>query len=108
MGIRRPVFCILLGLLFLYEIPLSDVHFVHHSWEWDALADVFLSGEPCDSSFDAEAEAAVGDGAVFSQIQVPVVIFNFQALSVDSRNKQVVVVLSHRAADDFTEAGGGE
>ncbi len=85
-----------------------DVNFVHHSWEGYALPDVLLAGQPGDGSFDAESEAAVRHRAVFSQIQVPIVIFDIQVLFVDSRNQPVVIVLSNRAADDFAEAGGGE
>ena len=61
-----------------------DIDFVHKSWEGDALSDVLFAGEPGDGTFDAEAEAAVRDGAVFSQIEIPGVIFRIQSLLLDS------------------------
>jgi len=37
--------------------PGLDIYLVHHSWEGDALSDVFFAGEPGDGSFDATAKA---------------------------------------------------
>jgi len=64
----------------------SNIDFIHHSGERDALADVLLAREPCDCPFDAEPEAAVRDRAVFSQVQIPIVIFALEPLLLDPRN----------------------
>jgi len=85
-----------------------DVNFVGHSWEWDALSDVLFCGYPCDGSFDSESESAVGDRAVFVEVEVPVVRFGVEALVFDSCEEAVVVVFSGGASDDFAEAVGCE
>jgi hypothetical protein len=73
-----------ISMIFLLYLFALNIDFIHHSWEGDALADVLLGGQPGDCSFDAETEAAVRHGAVFSQVQVPVIILDIQALLIDS------------------------
>jgi len=63
---------------------ILGVDSVHHSWEWDALPDMFFAGEPGDGSCYAEAESAVGDWAEFSEVEVPVVICGVKILFFDS------------------------
>ncbi len=69
---------------------------------------MLFSCYPCYCSFDSEAEAAVGDGAVFSQVEIPGVVFFVEALVGDLGEESVVVVFADGAPDDFAEAGRGD
>jgi len=72
------------------------------------LSYVLFSGYPCYGSFDAEPEAAVGNGAVFSQVEIPGVVFFVEALVGDLSEESVVIVFADGAPDNFAEAGRGE
>ena len=85
-----------------------DVHFVHHSREGDALTDVFFTGDPADGSFDAQAEPAMGDRSVFTQVEIPLVVFGVVPFILDPAEQVFVVVLSDRSADDLAKSGGCE
>jgi hypothetical protein len=49
----------------------SRINSVEGSGEGDGLADMVQAADPGYDSFDAHAEAGVGDAAVFAQVEVP-------------------------------------
>jgi len=73
--------------------------------EGDDVADVFHAGGEEDEALEAEAEAGVGDGAVFAQLEVPPVVVSVEAVVFDFLFEDVEPLFALRAADDFADFG---
>ena len=74
------------------------IHPPHHPWEGDGLADVFDAAEPSDGALDAQAETAVGDAAVATQVQVPLRILLRRFLLLHAGEQAIEILLVSRFA----------
>jgi hypothetical protein len=72
----------------------------------DGFADVVEAADPGYGALDAHAEAAVGDGAVAAQIEIPLEGFHGELVLLDAALEQVVVGDTLAADDDFSEPSG--
>src|SRR4051812_6842867 len=77
---------------------------VHGARERDRFADVMDSADPADGALQAESESGVYEGAVFPEIEVPVVRLDGESFFLDARQQLVVIVLALRAADNLAIA----
>ena len=69
--------------------------------EGDRVADVIDAGDELHEPFEAEAEAAMGDGAIFAQIEVPLVGCGVEAARLILGYDNLVTATT----DDFTDLG---
>jgi hypothetical protein len=67
---------------------------------------VIQAADPGYDSFDSHAEAGVGDGAVFAQVEVPLEGGERKVVVFDALLEQVVAVDALGAADDLAVALG--
>src|SRR5262249_41526829 len=76
-GVKRTQLCRVGGSGLGIKLP-------HHPWERNRFADVLEAAEPGERALHAEAEAAVGDGAKSTQVQVPLVVGRVEAIFVNA------------------------
>src|SRR5438270_5778506 len=77
---------------------------VHRARERDRFPDVMDAADPADGAFQSEPETRMNEGAVLSQIQIPVVGFDRQTFLFDPGQQLVVVVFALRPTDYFAVA----
>ena len=65
---------------------------MEHAGVGNRFPQMFHASQPGDHALDSHAEAAVGDGAVLADLQVPLEGFLGQMVLPDAREKQVVIV----------------
>src|SRR5580692_7146924 len=85
--------------------PALRIHAVNHPGKGDDFADVLGAANPGDGAL--EAEAGVGDAAVAAEVEIPLERFLRQFVLVQTLQKQIVVMDTLAAADDFAVAFGG-
>src|SRR5436305_6649693 len=83
------------------------IDLVQHPGVRDGLAQVRQPGHPGHEALDPHAEAAVREGAVLADVEVPLEGFDRQVVLADLFEQEVVVVDALAAADDLTVAFGG-
>lgn len=76
------------------------------SWKETDVAYVGQFENPLDRSLYAEAEAAVDDAAVLSQVQIPLIVLWIQVELFEALNKLVVVVYPLSSAGDLAVTVG--
>src|SRR4029078_1250445 len=77
------------------------VHPVEHARVGDRLPQVFESANPADDALDAHAEAAVRDGAVAAQVEIPLEGFVRRVVLLDALQEQIEVGQTLAAADNL-------
>ncbi len=77
---------------------------MQHSRKRYRFAHVFEAADPGDDALNPHTEAAMGHAAVLAQVQIPSESLFWQAVLVNSLDKQIVRGHALRAADDFTVA----
>ena len=75
------------------------------SGEWDDVADVGNASHELHSAFKAQPESGMGNGPVFSQIQVPPVGFFGKPCLPQAFQQDVSSLLPLAATDDLSYAG---
>ena len=66
------------------------------------------AADPGYDSFDAHAEAAVLDGPVLAQVEIPLEGFEGEPVLLNPCEQEVVIRYAFRPADDLAVAFGGE
>src|ERR1700722_8114885 len=77
---------------------------MQHARKWNCFADVLEATDPGDGSFDAHAEAGVGDASVLAQIEIPLEGFFGKIVLVDALDQEFVGRHALRSADNFSVA----
>jgi hypothetical protein len=67
---------------------------------------VLDAADPRDGALEPEPEAAVREGAVLAQVEIPAVRLHRQPFVRDAGEQLVVIVLALRAADDLAAPSG--
>src|SRR6266568_9691593 len=86
----------------------SRIHPVEHPGIRDRLAQMLEPADPAHHPFDAHAEPAVRDGAIPTQVEIPLEGFLRQVVLLDSRQPQIQIRDAFAAADDFAVALRGK
>src|SRR5690606_19319840 len=76
--------------------------------EGDGLAEVADATDPGDRSFEAEAEAAVGDRAVAAQVEVPLEHFLREPVGLDLLFQELEVGSPFATSNDLAVSFGGK
>src|SRR5882672_11971299 len=93
--------------LIMGSVP-SRVEPVQGARVGDGLAQVMDARDPGDETFDPHPEAAVRHRAVLADVEVPLKRLDRQAVLLDARQQQVVVVDALAAPDDLSVPLGGQ
>src|SRR5947208_2683832 len=80
---------------------LSGVQAVEQAREGDGFADVLETANPGNRALDSESKATVGDRAVASEVEIPIVIVAGQVVLVEALFEQGKVVDPLASADDL-------
>ena len=76
-----------------------------NAWEGDGVADVLDAGDELDEALEAKAKAAVRNGAIFAEVEIPLVGLKIEVVFFELCLKAVMQLFSFRAADDFADFG---
>jgi hypothetical protein len=79
----------------------SGVDAVEGAGEGDGFADVVEAADPGDDALNAHTEAAMRDGAVAAEIQIPLEGGDGESVLLDAGEEEIVVVHALRASDDL-------
>src|SRR5271157_2440754 len=74
---------------------------IQHAWKRNRLPYVLQPADPGHYALDAHAEAAVGDVAVASQVEVPLEVLAREVLLLDMLQEQGVIGQAFAAADNL-------
>src|SRR5439155_4516245 len=85
----------------------SRINPIQHSRIRNRFSEMRDPADPGHAAFDAHAEAGVGEGAIFADIEVPLELLDGEVVLLDSLEQQVVIMDALRAADDLAIAFGG-
>src|SRR5678815_18914 len=92
----------------IFDMLSSRFESIQHSRKGNGFANVLQAANPGHCPLNAHAEAGVGHGAVFPQIEIPLERFARKLMLVESLHEQVIARHALATADDLAVALGCE